>query len=82
MRFPHCVAIFHNLPWLSKTKVIYKKSQRSAVNACGNQICKRGFKSETHKTNSIKVWLNSDGSLNGLMEMWFNNSNGLNTINS
>jgi len=43
MRFPHCVAIFHNLPWLSKTKVIYKKLQRSAVNACGNWMCKRGF---------------------------------------
>jgi len=33
MRFPHYVAIFHKLPWLSKTKVIYKKLQRSAVNA-------------------------------------------------
>jgi len=25
MHFPHCVAIFHKLPWLSETKVIYKK---------------------------------------------------------
>jgi len=43
MRFPHCVAIFHKLPWLSKTKVFYKKSQRSAVNACGNRMCKLSF---------------------------------------
>ncbi len=44
MRFPHafsaCVANFHELPWLSETKVIYKKSQHSAVNACGNRMCK------------------------------------------
>jgi len=46
MRFPHCVAIFHNLPWLSTTRVIYKKSQRSAVNACGNRMCKRGLRHE------------------------------------
>jgi len=44
MRFPHCVAIFHNLPWLSKTKVIYKKSQRSAVDACRNRMCKLSFR--------------------------------------
>jgi len=43
MRFPHCISIFHKLPWLSKTKVFYKKSQRSAVNACGNQMCKLSF---------------------------------------
>jgi len=43
------VAIFHNLPWLSKTKVIYKKSQRSAVNACGNRMCKRGLNSRQKK---------------------------------
>jgi len=40
MHFPHCVAIFHKLPWLSKTRVIYKKSQRSAVNECRNRMCK------------------------------------------
>jgi len=28
MRFPHCVAIFYNLPWLSKTKVIYRNTIR------------------------------------------------------
>ncbi len=40
MHFPHCVAIFYNLPWLSKTKVSYKKSQCNVVNACGNRMCK------------------------------------------
>jgi len=43
MRFPHCVAIFHKLPCLSETKVFYKKLQRSAVNACGNWMCKLSF---------------------------------------
>jgi hypothetical protein len=44
MRFPHCVSIFHKLTWLSKTKVIYKKSQRSAVDACRNRMCKLSFR--------------------------------------
>jgi len=44
MRFPHCVVIFYNLPWLSKTKVSYKKSQCNAVNVCGNRMCKLSFK--------------------------------------
>ncbi len=35
MRFLHCVAIFYYLPWLRKTKVSYKKSQRNEVNVCG-----------------------------------------------
>jgi len=43
IRFPHAFSAlhcnFHNLAWLSKTKVIYKKSQRSVVNACGNRMC-------------------------------------------
>jgi len=43
MRFSHCVAIFYNLPWLSKIKVSYKKSQRNAVNACRNGMCKLSF---------------------------------------
>jgi len=38
MHFPHSVAIFYNLPWLSKTKVRYKKSQCNA--AWGNRMCK------------------------------------------
>jgi len=40
MRFPHCIAIFCYLPWLSKTKVSYKKSQHNEENACGNRMCK------------------------------------------
>ncbi len=40
MRFRHCVAIFHYLPWLSKTKVSYKKLQCNAVNPCRNRMCK------------------------------------------
>ncbi len=44
MRFPHWVAIFYNLPWLSKTKVSYIKLQCNAVNACGNRMCKLSFK--------------------------------------
>jgi len=40
MCFLHCIAIFYNLPWLSKTKVSYKKSQRNAENAWGNRMCK------------------------------------------
>ncbi len=43
MRFPHCIAIFYYLPWLSKTKVTYIKLQRSGVNACGNRMCKLSF---------------------------------------
>jgi len=43
MRFLHCVAIFDNLPWLSKTKVSYKKLQRNAVNKFGNRMCKLSF---------------------------------------
>jgi len=46
MRLPHCIVIFHNLPWLSKTKVIYKKLQHNAVNAYGNRMCKQGFNYE------------------------------------
>jgi len=45
MRFPHCIAIFYYLPWLSKIKVSYKKLQRNAVNACGNRMCKLSFTS-------------------------------------
>jgi len=43
MHFEHWVAIFHELPWLSQTKVFYKKLQRSAVNACGNRMCQLSF---------------------------------------
>ncbi len=45
MNFLHCVAIFYYLPWLSKTKVIYKKSQYNSVNACGNWMRKLSFTS-------------------------------------
>jgi len=45
MRFPHCVAIFYNLPWFCSIKVSYKKSQRNVVNACGNRMCKLSFNS-------------------------------------
>jgi len=44
MHFLHCVAIFYYLPWLSKTKVIYKKLQQNSVN-CGNWMCKLSFTS-------------------------------------
>jgi len=44
MRFPHCVAIFYNLPWLSKTKISNNKLQRNAVNTCGNRMCKLSLK--------------------------------------
>ena len=37
----HCD--FYYFPRLSKTKVSYKKLQRSVVNACGNQMCKLSF---------------------------------------
>jgi len=39
----HCVAIFYYLPWLMKTKVKYRKSQRNAENAWGNRMCKLIF---------------------------------------
>ena len=43
MRFPHWIAIFYYWPWLSKTKVSYKKLQCSVVNACRNRKCKLSF---------------------------------------
>ena len=51
MHFTNCIAIFYNLPWLSKTKVNHKKLQGNAVNACRNRMCKLSF------NTSIKVAL-------------------------
>jgi len=43
MQLPHCVVIFDYLPWFGSIKVINKKLQPNAENACGNRICKRAF---------------------------------------
>ncbi len=45
----------HTFTHLSKTKVSYKKSQRNAVNACGNRMCKLSF---THIYKSGLNWFN------------------------
>ncbi len=46
LRYPHCVAIFYNLPWFWSIKVSNKKSQCNAENACGNQICKHALNNQ------------------------------------
>jgi len=43
MHFPHCVAIFYYLPWLSKTKVSYKKLQRMRKPDVQTQLCKHNY---------------------------------------
>jgi len=48
--FRSALQFFYNLPWLSKTKVSYKKSQRNAVNACENRMCKLSFTLTYHQT--------------------------------
>ncbi len=59
IRFPHAFFAlrcnFYNLPWLRKTKVSYKKSQRNAVNACGNRMRKLGF-SQKKLEGEVTKW--------------------------
>jgi len=63
MRFPHCIAIFHKLPRLSKTKVFYEKLQLSSVNACGNRMCKLSLTPDWPdlrvKSIDLSLYLNS-----------------------
>ncbi len=57
IRFPHVFTalrcIFYYLPWLSKTKVSYKKLQCSAVNACGNRMCKLSLNQQGMSPNFL-----------------------------
>jgi len=55
MRFPHCLAIFYNLPWFYSIKVSNKKSQRNVVNACGKWMCKLSLMERRPGLNLIKL---------------------------
>ncbi len=57
IRFPHVFTAlrwdFYYLHSLNKTKVSNKKSQRNAVNTCGNRMCKLSFNEENRLENEV-----------------------------
>jgi len=55
MRLLHFIAIFYYLPWLMKTRVINRKSQRNAENACRNWMCKLGLSAWAKQYQTISL---------------------------